>query len=344
MTNAHTPHTAHEVAELLRSRTGRVRLVGSGSRQHRLPASGEAQQVSLLQLDQIHRLEPGDQTCSVGPGLRREVLDEALHRVGLELPCAGGGTVGGLFAHDPIGAGTIGGASPRSLLLGLEGVLADGTRFRSGAQVVKSVAGFDVHKLLVGSDGRLFAAVQLHLRLRPRPRAEAWFRNEGLDVAAACARFVALRALSVPPRDLLLLRGERGCAVAGRFAGRAGFVAERLRSLDLPEAAPHATQHLEPPAGGEVLDGIVLPSRVPQLLAALPAGRFLLRGDGRFEFATATPTATDAALTVLPAQEAHGRIVRGEPPRRGHGSPFDAGAQQLLNGLKRCLDPHDAFV
>lgn len=344
MSTAFEPHNAHELTELLRARPGRVRLQGSGSRQHRLPSGDDAHRLSLLRLDAIHRLEPGDQTCSVGPGLRREALDEALHRVGLELPCRGGGTVGGLFAHDPIGADSQGGASPRSLLLGLEAVLAGGTRFRSGAQVVKSVAGFDVHKLLVGSDGRLFAAVQLHLRLRPRPRAEAWFRADGLDVEAACARFGALRALPVPPAELSLLHSQRGCEIAGRFAGRAAFVAERLRSLGLPEAEPHRALHLEPPAGGEVLAGIVLPSRVPALLAALPATTFLLRGGGRFELATPTPAATDAALALLPDHDAHGRIVRGEPARRGLGTSVDPGTQRLLAGLKHALDPDDVFA
>jgi FAD/FMN-containing dehydrogenase len=210
--------------------------------------------------------------------------------------------------------------------------------------VVKSVAGFDVHKLLVGSNGRLFAAVQMHLRLRPRPRAEAWFRRDGLDVRAACEQFAQLRALAVPPAELQLQRTASGCVVAGRFAGRASFVAERLRSLALPEGEPGGTMHLEPNDGGEVLTGIVLPSRVPSLLAAVPATPFLLRGSGRFELATASPAATDAAFAVLVAHGAQASIVRGEPSRRGLGTTLDAGASRLLVGLKRALDPAGTFV
>ncbi|MBL8730310.1 MAG: FAD-binding oxidoreductase [Planctomycetes bacterium] len=344
MTASHEPHSAHELEDLLRARRGRIRLCGSGSRQDRLPPPGDAAVVRLARLDAIHRLEPGDLTCSVGAGLRRDVLDEALHRVGLELPCAGGGTIGGLFAHDAVGASTAGGAQPRSLLLGLEGMLANGTRFRAGAQVVKSVAGFDVHKLLVGSNGRLFVAVQMHLRLRPRPRAEAWFRRDGLEAAAACAQFAALRALAVPPAELHLQRTGSQCVVAGRFAGRASFVAERLRRLALPEAEPWRTLHLEPDGSGEVLAGIVLPSRVPELLAALPALPFLLRGGGRFELATASPAASDAALGALAALGAHACVARGEPARRGRGTTLDPGAERLLAGLKRALDPDDTFV
>ncbi|MBL9077022.1 MAG: FAD-binding oxidoreductase [Planctomycetes bacterium] len=337
------PRTPAELTELLRARPGRVRLVGGGSRQDRLPPRGAAVVVSLRGLDGIERLEPGDQTCTVGPGLPRAELDAALHPVGLELPCGGDGTLGGLFAHDPVGAMTAGGSSPRSLLLGLDGVLADGTPWKSGARVVKSVAGFDVHKLLVGSNGRLFAAVRLHLRLRPRPRAEAWFRLDGLDVGAAAERFLALRSLAVPPRELHLDRDARGCAIVGRFTGRATFVCERLRALALPEARPFAQLHLEPTPGGEVLAGIVLASQVAALLAAVP-GRFLLRGDGRFELATADADATDAALLQLPRFGAEACIVRGAPARRGHGTPLDAGARRLLEGLRQALDPDGVFV
>jgi FAD/FMN-containing dehydrogenase len=346
MTAPFAPGSADELALWLRERRPgvRVRLVGTGSRQDRLPPPGDAQQVQLARLDTIHRLEAGDQTCSVDAGVRREVLDDALQRVGLELPCAGGGTLGGLFAHDAVGAGTVGGAAPRSLLLGLDGLLADGTAFRCGSRVVKSVAGFDVHKLLVGSNGRLFAAARLHLRLRPRPRATAWFGLDGLEVGAACERFAALRALAVPPAELHLWCRGGACRLAGRFAGRATFVGERLRSLALPEAEPWRLLHLEPPPGGEVLAGIVLPSRVPPLLAAFAAATLLLRGDGRFELATASPAASDLAFATLAAHGAQAMIVRGEPARRGRATPQDAGAQRLLDGLKHALDPDAVFV
>ncbi|MBX3464688.1 MAG: FAD-binding oxidoreductase [Planctomycetes bacterium] len=338
MTAALEPASADELAALLRNRPGRVRLAGSGSRRDRLPPADGAVEVRLHRLAGIQRLDAGDQTCSVEPGLPRERLDAALAEKDLELPCPGGGTLGGLFAHDPLGAGGPGNVAPRSLLLGLEGVLADGTRFRSGARVVKSVAGFDVHKLLVGSDGRLFAATLLHLRLRPRPPAAAWFRRAGLEVAAACRLFQALRAQPVPPAPLQLRRTADGCAVTGRFAGRAAYVGERLRALELPEHTPDPVDHLAAPAGGEVLAGIVLPSRLPDLLPAL-AGTFVLRGDGRFELAVASPAAADAALPQLAAHGAHARIAAAAPARRGRGTPLDPGAEHLLARLRRALDP-----
>jgi len=345
MTTALHPRTTTELAELLRSRPGRVRLHGTGTRQARLPAADGAVALHLAGLDAIERLDAPDQTCSVGAGLSRDVLDAELLRHRLELPLAGAGSIGGLFASDDVGAVTAGGPAPRTLLLGMEAVLADGTVFRSGARVVKSVAGFDVHKLLVGSRGRLFAATTLHLRLRPRPRASVWFRREGLDASQALRLFLALRALAVPPMALHLHSDATGAVVAGRIAGRAAFVASTLRAHGLAEGPPVTELHLRATAPGEVLTGIVVPSRAVELFGLAPAGTpFLLHGGGRFECALDSAAATDMLLQHLPTISAHAAVAEGAPARRGFGTPLDPGQQQLCNRLEQALDPHGILV
>lgn len=339
------PANDAELADLLRSRPGRLRLWGSGSRQDRTPDAGDARRLDLGAFDAIERLDAPDQTCTVGAGVRREALDEALRPHQLELPCLGGGTLGGLFAADPIGPATVGGQAPRTLLLGCDAMLADGTAFKSGARVVKSVAGFDVHKLLVGSQGRLFAALRLHLRLKPAPRSSAWFRVERLEPNDALARFVALRSLPVPPAQLHLHRTAAGFTLSGRVAGRASFVAATMRAHDLPEAGPVTEHHLAIPAGGEVLAGAALPSRVPALLAAAPPGAaFLLHGGGRFELGLPSAAATDALLHRLPALGVHACIAAGAPARRGRGTALDSGQKRLADGIQQALDPHGIFV
>lgn len=339
------PTSADELAVLLQSRPGRVRLCGTGSRRDRLPPAADALLVDMRGIATIDRLDAQDLTCSVDAGVERAALDRELHTRGVELACAGDGTVGGLFAADPVGAVAYGGGSPRTLLLGLDAVLADGTRWKSGARVVKSVAGFDVHRLLVGSEGRLFAATRLHLRLRPLPRATVWFCNRGLDVATAHSLFTTLRNLALPPAALHWSRGPDGHAIAGRIAGRAPHVAATLRAHSLRESAPFQDLHLEPPAGGEVLNGIVLPSRVPALLARAPADApFVLHGGGRFELSLAAPAATDALLAIAEAIPCQAVVVRGEPARRGRGTPIDPGARRLAETLKHALDPDGVFV
>ncbi len=346
MNDVARPANATELAELLRGGSGPVRLRGSGSRAERLPPPAPSTTtIELRGLATIDRLDAADFTCSVDAGLDRSTLDDELAARGVELPCAGTGTLGGLFASDPIGATTFGGASPRSLLLGLEGVLANGTVFRSGARVVKSVAGFDVHRLLIGSHGTLFAATKLHLRLRARPRAAVWFRHDTLDEADARTLFVTLRGLAVPPAALHWRRDERGHTVAGRIAGRANHVAATMRAHHLREGAPFVDLHLQRPAGGEVLGGTILPSRLPALFAAAsPGAPFLVHGGGRFELALPSPAESDAFLAAAPRVACETCIVLGEPARRRRGTPIDPGQARIAAELKRALDPDGILV
>lgn len=340
------PRSTAELVELLRSKPGQLRLRGSGSQQERLPAMPVgARCLDLGRLDTIERLDAPDQTCTIGASVTRITLDKTLHPHRLELPCLGGGTLGGLFANDPIGPATVGGGAPRTLLLGMAAMLADGTRFQSGARVVKSVAGFDVHRLLVGSRGTLFCATALHLRLKPMPRASVWFAATGLELTPALAQFVALRSLAVPPAQLHLQRRADGHALVGRLAGRPKFVQTTLRAYGLAEGPAVTAWHLDAPAGGEVVTGLVAPSQVEALLALAPAAApFLLHGGGRFELALPTPTATDQLLAALAARAVPANIVAGAPARRGLGTPLDPGASQLTAGLKHALDPHGTFV
>jgi len=339
---------AEDVVAFLRSRPGKVRVLGSGSRTHTLRAAGDAARLDLSAMDRIVRLDAGDQTCTVESGVRREALDEAVAAHGLELPCLGGGTLGGLFASDPLGPAANGAQCPRSLLLGVQAVLADGTPFRSGARVVKSVAGFDVHKLLVGSEGRLYVATELHLRLKPRPRAEQWFCNDELDAARALALVRALRDEALPPAALQLRRGRDGAfAVVGRITGRASTVAgcvrrHELRGCDAPDAADW---HVRANDGEELVAGLSLPSALPKVLAALPEDApFCWLEGGRFEASLANTTASDALFARLPADAATANVVVGADERRGVGAPADEGQRRLAAGIKQTLDPDDVLV
>ncbi len=338
---------AAALAELLRADPRRpVRLRGRGSQQELVPPPPTgAVTVSLHRLDRIERLQPGDQTCSVQPAVTLAELEEALRPHGLELGLPGTGSLGGVLALDRHGPLTPGGPSPRTILLGMSAVLAEGLPFQSGARVVKSVAGFDVHKLLLGSRGRLFAATLLHLRLRPRPRAAVWFRRSGLDATAAGAAFAALRQAPTPPARVELWRApDGGFAISGRMTGRTSAVNAALRRHELPEADGPAPLHVAMTANDEVVGGNVPISALPALVAALPAAApLLVRGGGRFE--TALPrAAADALLATLPALGVDAAVLRGTGERLGTGTPVDPGAAHLQAALKRALDPHGVLV
>lgn len=240
-----------------------VRLSGSGQWDAWLPPiRAETQVLSTAPMDRITRLDAADLTCSVEPGVTLGALAEALAPHRLRLPCAVGrspaGTVAGLVAADPIGALAPGGPEPRSLLLGMSGMLSDGTRFKTGAKVVKSVAGFDLHKLFVGSEGSLFAATELHLKLRPEPRASAGFDARSEDWPPLWDLMTRMRCSATPPAGCVLelepgsarLRGWfEGSAAAVRLAQRTFGLEETPRPrLDgcVPEPSPHHLRTVVP--------------------------------------------------------------------------------------------------
>jgi len=318
-----------------------VRLCGHGTRARLLsPAPADALHVSLRQLHAIERLEPDDLTCTVQPGVPCAELAQALaaHRLELGGVDAGDpGTVGGLYAADPLGPPVPGGACPRSTLLGVDAVLAEGLAFRAGARVVKSVAGFDVHRLLVGSRGRVFAATRLHLKLRPAPPTRAAFATPPLDLDEAVERCLALRWLPVPPRRLLLRGTGAGAAIHGCFAGRPAPVRAALRAHDLHEAPAVADGHLAAPAPGrELVVGRVRAIRLLELLRDLPApAPFVAHAGGHFEVELAPPDA-DALLQRLPALGARAAVALGA--RVGLGGDDDQ-APAVRQRLLQALDP-----
>jgi glycolate oxidase FAD binding subunit len=81
-------------------------------------------------------------------------------------------TIGGLLAANVAGPSRQAFGTAREWLLGLRAVLADGTIVKSGGRVVKNVAGYDVHKLLVGSFGTLAVILEATFKLQPRPEAD----------------------------------------------------------------------------------------------------------------------------------------------------------------------------
>lgn len=332
-----------ELVQLLAdTRPDAVRLCGGGSSFARLPAPARSVLLlSMAPMQRIVRLDANDLTCSVEPGVERATLDAELARHRLVLPTPGSGTIGGLLArgeHQPLAPGAL---AARNIVLGLEGVTVDGLRFKVGARVVKSVAGFDVHRAFVGSRGRLLAATLIHLKLRPAPHATFAFAQGSLAPERALRLFRELRLLPTPPRALVLhavCGGE--VEVAGCVDGAREHVQAVRKRLDLRAAPTEPALELACPREHEVVDGTVQPSALPQLLAALPHGAVVrMSGTGQFLVAL-RPAASDALLAGLASLPGGaGEIRCGAPERRGRATAGDAGATRLEGELRRALDP-----
>jgi FAD/FMN-containing dehydrogenase len=166
-------------------------------------------------LDRILEHESGDLTCTVEAGVRLSALQEALgtHGQRLSLDPPGDPTVGALLARNLSGPLRHRFGAPRDLVLGVTLVLADGTIANAGGKVVKNVAGYDLARLVCGSEGRLALVARASFRLHPLPRAARSLAVETDGVPALVARLLRSQlqasALDVlhPGRILVLFEG-----------------------------------------------------------------------------------------------------------------------------------------
>ena len=191
-------------------------------------------------LDQVLEHDPGDLTCTVEAGVRlselRAVLAAAGQRLSLDPP--GDPTIGALLARNVSGPLRHGFGAPRDLVLGATLVLADGTIASAGGKVVKNVAGYDLARLVCGSEGRLALIARASFRLHPLPKAAQTLVIETDDAARVVAHLLSSQlapsALDVlhPGRVVVLFEGSER-AVAAQLAAATTLVggAEADRSL-----------------------------------------------------------------------------------------------------------------
>jgi glycolate oxidase FAD binding subunit len=148
-------------------------------------------------LNRILEHDPGDLTCTVEAGIRlselRAVLAAAGQRLSLDPP--GDPTIGALLARNVSGPLRHRFGAPRDLVLGVTVVLADGTVANAGGKVVKNVAGYDLARLVCGSEGRLAFVVRASFRLHPLPKAARTLLVETEDTGLAASALVVSRLL-----------------------------------------------------------------------------------------------------------------------------------------------------
>jgi FAD/FMN-containing dehydrogenase len=138
-----------------------------------------------------HKVE--DMTARVETGMTLAVLQEHLQSRGQWLPVDPPSperlSLGSLLASDASGPRRFGCGTIRDHLLGLTVALADGRLIRSGGNVVKNVAGYDLMKVFIGSRGSLGVLVEATFKLRPVP---------------GCEKFVEAQCVSLPDADKLV--------------------------------------------------------------------------------------------------------------------------------------------
>jgi glycolate oxidase len=175
------PETIEEVREIVRYANTELipviaRGAGSGTSGHTVPIDGGIV-LDLKRMNRILAIRPQDMLCKVEPGVVCDDLNKALQPHGLWFPSAPESgriaTIGGTIANNGSGVRAVKYGTMRDYVLGMKVVLANGDLVTLGADTRAQASGYQLDRLMVGSEGTLGIVVEATLFLRHLPKFRA---------------------------------------------------------------------------------------------------------------------------------------------------------------------------
>ncbi len=173
--------------------------VGSSLEGHLLAVQGGVS-IDLSRMTQILAVNAEDLTVTVQAGVTREQLNREIKDTGLFFPIDPGAnaSLGGMAATRASGTNAVRNGTMRENVLGLTVVTAQGELIHTGTRAKKSAAGYDLTRLMVGSEGTLGVMTEVTLKLFPLPEAVSAAICHFPSIDAAVQTTIQLIQMGVP--------------------------------------------------------------------------------------------------------------------------------------------------
>lgn len=204
---------------------------GTGTAGGSVPEQGGVA-LSLERMNRIVKLDPDNRMAIIEPGVLNQDLQDALKPAGFFWPpdpsSAPYCSVGGNLATCAAGPHAVKYGVARDHVLGLKAVTGKGELIRTGCYTTKGVVGYDLTRLIVGSEGTLAVIVEATLKLTPLPRATGGITAQFKDTVSCANAIAAIMAQPFVPTALEFLDNNALNLIRGRHPG---MLPEDMRAL-----------------------------------------------------------------------------------------------------------------